>query len=172
MQWLFFALLSRALYAAVNVVDKMVVEKYIHSPLVYFLVTALVSLVVLTIIPFRGIYMPSENVLVSALLAGATFVYGVLLYFYALKFDEASRVVPLWQITPLLTLLISFFTIGERLDTKDFIAFPFLIIGGFLLTARRIEGVLKISKAHVVYAVLKFTLCDIGSFGKIRIRAD
>lgn len=147
MNWLFFAIFSRALYAAVNVIDKNLIEKRIPSTITYFLITGFLNLILLAIIPFHDIAIPPIPMLLLLLAAGALYFYGLLPYYSALAFEEASRVVPIWQLTPLFTLVIATLTVGEHFDTYDWIAFPLLVFGGFLISTRKNQGAIRVSRA-------------------------
>jgi len=56
MNWVIFALLSRALWAADNIVDKLLREKYLPESFVLALLTGITSLVISSlIIIFNGL---------------------------------------------------------------------------------------------------------------------
>lgn len=147
MQWLFFALLPRALWAVNNVVDKALVANKIRQPTVYLFITVAVSALVVVAVPFRGLAIPSAALVGLALFTGAIYAYALWPYYKALTFEEASRTVSLWHTVPIFVLLISSLTIGERFDGYDYIAFSLLVAGGFLITTRRDYGRFRISGA-------------------------
>lgn len=147
MQWLFFALLPRALWAINNVVDKALVVNKIRHASVYLFITVAASALVLVLVPFRGLATPSLGLVLLALFTGAIYTYGLWPYYRALTFEEASRIVSLWHLTPIFVLLLSSLIIGERFGTYDFIAFALLVLGGFLISTRRSAGKFHVSAA-------------------------
>lgn len=148
MSWIFFAILPRALWAINNVIDKTLVEKHVRSPYVFSFFEALLGiLIVLSLVPFQGFSLPPIAFIFATLLGGALYTYGLIPYYQALSFEEASRVIPVWQVTSVFVLVLSALTIGETISTYDLIAFFLLLVGGILVSARNIEGKIKISKA-------------------------
>jgi len=74
-----------------------------------------------------GMLIAAEGVLASLL--------GHLAYYYALKYGEASRVVPVASSFPLFALVLAFFLLGER-PSWDKVLGVALIVGGVLLLKR------------------------------------
>ncbi len=142
--WVFFALLGRALWAATSILEKILVTTQI-SPVVYLIFSSFVGLLALWNVPLHGLVVPSINVLLIALLAGGLYIFASLSYLQALKYDEVSRLVPIWQFTPIFVLLIASITVGERFSGFDYIAFALLVFGGFMISLRRVDGVFRLN---------------------------
>ena len=63
-----------------------------------------------------------------AVFVGVIYLFALIAFFYALRNDEASRVVPLvGAFTPIFILLMSHFFLGSGLSVYDFISFIILI---------------------------------------------
>ena len=70
-----------------------------------------------------------------ATLAGASFTYGTLFLYRALKKHETSRVIPVvGGATPIFSFLISFIFLPEQLTASQLIAFVVLVAGTVLIT--------------------------------------
>ncbi len=147
MSWIFLAIFAPALWSITNLFDKYLLEKHVPNIYVYLLFTGILNALVLLGIPFFGFVIPPLPIILISLVAGALFNYQILPYLKALTIEETSRVVPLYQMSPLFTLALSFLFLQEHLTEKELFAFPLLVIGGFLLSIKRVEGVFKISKA-------------------------
>lgn len=147
MSWVFFAVFARAIWAGNNVVDKHLISRHIQNPVSYLFIVTSIQLLVLVIIPFHNLSVPPLNILLAAFFSGALFMYGLLPYFQSLTFEEASRSVSIWQITPIFVLIISSLTVGEQFDTNDWMAFVLLFTGGILISTRKIESKFHLSKA-------------------------
>ena len=147
MSWLFFALLPRALWAINNVVDKTLVSSRIRNSTVYLFITIVVSALVVVVVPFRGLAVPSLGMVSLALFTGILYTYGLWPYFKALILEEASRAVSLSNAVPIFVLIISSMTIGENFRVNDYWAFVLLLVGSFMISTKHHEGKFKVSPA-------------------------
>lgn len=104
MTWIFFALLAPVLFALTNQIDKTLLARYFSKvkPITLLFYTVIVSLVIAI-----GIVSFKPSVLnIPVLDAGLMFAGGILFYFAinpfikALSIEEASRVIPVFQIQP------------------------------------------------------------------------
>lgn len=148
MNWVFFSLLSRALYAADNIVDKILIEKYIKNSIVltllYGIFPLLLSIGIVAVSGFRSIgFLP----VVMAIFAGIIQVPAIFAFYQAISKEEISRVIPLFQFTPPFALLLSYLFLKEVLTATYYIAFVLILIGGFLISLQKMKGVLRIRKA-------------------------
>lgn len=72
--------------------------------------------------------------------AGALLTFYLLPYFEAMKIEDASRIVPLFQFIPVFTLILSSLILKETLTSKQIIGLFLVVIAGFSLSSERIEG--------------------------------
>lgn len=139
MSWFFIALLAPALYSITNHIDKYLLNRYfrgIEGPGALIIFSTLVGLLVL---PF--ILIIEQSVFqVSLLQAGILItgsilsLIGILFYFYALKTDETSVVVPLFQLIPVFAFLFAFAVLGEVLTVLQLLGGLFIIIGSVVIS--------------------------------------
>ncbi len=133
-EWLIFAIAAAFLNAVVNVLDKLTMEKLVKNPLLP------TSLGIIAIIPIVGIVLlnglqplPIPQ-LILAIFTGGLYVVIVWLYFTAMKSEDATRVVPLAELTPIAVLVLSIIFIGETFSLNDMIGVVLLSFGGVLIS--------------------------------------
>lgn len=161
MDWVIFSLLSRALYAADNIVDKVLIGKHLKDPLILTLLYGIFPLFLsIGIILFNGLNLMGLKPIALAIFAGAIQVPAIFAFYQAISKEEISRVIPLFQFTPSFVLILSFLFLGEALTTTYYFAFVLILVGGFLISIQKIQGVFKLRNAFwwmvlssLIYAV-------------------
>lgn len=130
MPWFLPALLSPALWALTNHIDKYLISKYCTDKSIGMLVTysGLVGIPISIII-----FIFNKNVLsvdfqsiVAMLLTGSIYMCAIIAYFIALKKDDASTVAPLFQMTSIFSLISGYLIFNEQLTQNQ-------IIGAFII---------------------------------------
>ncbi|HSW88113.1 MAG TPA: EamA family transporter [Candidatus Saccharimonadales bacterium] len=160
-----FAILSYALYATVNYVDKFVLEKYKINPVVLTIYTGISALIATCIIllftGFHSIDFSTGSIIV---ISGILTQLYLIPYFKALRLDEASRVIPLFQLSPIVVLFLGFLFLGEIFSFKQYIGAALIIGASLLLTIEKLD--LKIIKLRpaLYYAMLSCTLYGFAIF--------
>lgn len=147
--WIFLAILAYALWAITNILDKIVVSKYVKD---YFSLSLLCLLfgsffILIYALITNGIHPISQKILYLALTAGFARVLGYYFYYKAISYEEASRVTILTQLASIFTLLLSVLFINETLNTNQYFAFAFLLFGGILSSVKFNQKIVKISFA-------------------------
>lgn len=130
MNWLIIVIIAYFLNALAIIIDKALLKKSIPEPVVYTFYIGLLGLIFIPIlIPF-GFSLPTLDLILVSLLTGIFFIIALLIFFQALKIDDATQVIPLvGGLSPLIILVLAFFLIGERLTIIELIAL-LLIVGG------------------------------------------
>ena len=149
--WFYYTLVAMSIIGSLTLVDKMLVNNFIQDPVAFTMLVALSALV-----PFIGLlYFPLKPIAISTALlcivAGfihTTYVYP---YYRSLVFEEVSRVVPLWQLTPIFVLLLARMFLGEILSVPDYVAFILIIIGALFFSIKREQ---KFSLSSALYLML------------------
>ncbi len=136
MVWILIAIFSYFLTAGASLLDKfLLTSKRVSHPSVYAFYIGLFSLFSLILFFPFGFHSVDIWTGIKYLFSGAVFSYGILLFFFAININEASRVVPLrGAIIPLSTFLFSFFLFNEDLGKTDIAAMLLLIIGGLIIS--------------------------------------
>lgn len=150
MNWLVIALLSPALWAAGNHIDKYLLDKKLnsHGPGPLLLFSALAGCVSAPLILLSGaqvfVIAPLNAMLVA--LNGALFVLSLLPYYQALIRDEASIVVPLFQTTAVFSYVFGAVFLHEHLDLVQTLAAFAVVAGSILLTLELNRGALRFKR--------------------------
>ncbi len=147
MLWAILAILSALMWALVNIVDKFVLTKWIKQPFVPLIFFSIVGFVIGTMIYiFQGFsYLSYLNIFLSVLTGG---FYVIVMYFYfkALNIEEVSRVVPLFYLFPLFTLLMAGLFLGEVFTPLRYLGIFLVIFGSIVISSKDITN-LRLSKA-------------------------
>ncbi|MBI2314560.1 EamA family transporter [Candidatus Daviesbacteria bacterium] len=157
MNWLFFALLAPALYAVINFVDKYLLEKVIKDYRGMPVYTALSGLIVGTILwivngfPVLGV---KDTVLV--LLTGILSIFGFVLYYRALLLEQTSKIVILFQVTPVFVLTLSMFFLKETVSLKAALGFLLVLFAAINMASLGDKKSLKPSRAFLLVLI-----CDL-----------
>ncbi|NVM54919.1 MAG: DMT family transporter [Candidatus Helarchaeota archaeon] len=149
MDWLFLSLVATALWATSNMIDKVVLSEYIKRPLLY---TALAGFLGFT---FAMIEISSLRVQIVAalplalcLLEGFIYIGALFFYFKSLSIEEVTRIVPVLQTIPLITLVLATIFLNEILKPYQYIGVVFIIGGALMVSLRKKNtGFFRINKA-------------------------
>ncbi len=136
MTWLIVALVAYFLNAIAMVIDKTLLKKGgIESPVVYtFYIAALGSVLMLFVIPF-GFSVPAPFVVLVSLIAGAVFVWALILQFKALAKDDATRVISsIGGLVPVFVFILAWFVLEENFSRYEFCGGILLVAGSFLIS--------------------------------------
>lgn len=142
--WIFYCIFAAFLFAIVNHVDKHLVSRYFKGLNIGSLVI-ITSLVGLPVIGFI-LFMHQDVLNISAfnafllVISGVCITLSFLPYFLALEKDEASQVVPLFQMVPIISFIFSFIFLGEQLSLIQILGSFAVMIGSVLLSAEFFEG--------------------------------
>jgi drug/metabolite transporter (DMT)-like permease len=138
MTWFLIALLGPLLWSVCNQLDRYFLSRYFaHKRLGALLMfSSLIGIVVLPVAwvlsdPFGG-YESSDALLLLA--AGLAGVYGIYLYLLALRDDEASVVVPFWQLIPVFGYLFGWLVLGETLGGRKIVGSLAVVAGAMALS--------------------------------------
>ena len=148
MLWIFLALIATFSWAWANILDKILRTKYLKDSIALTASFGVYS-IIFSFILFLFIGIPAIPFwnLAAALIAGFFLIYGVIPYVKALSIEEASRVVPLWHLSPIFTLILAVIFLNEILTAVRYIAFTLILLGGVLISTRRIGAMFHISPA-------------------------
>lgn len=122
--WLFFALLSSALWAVVHVLDSHFVQFRFERPWMGVTTSALASLIVfpmaIIVAPFFDWVIPSWQVACAAVVAGILLQLSQALYFQSLAHSEAGIVAAYWQLTPAMLPFVAFLLLKRVLGLGEY----------------------------------------------------
>ena len=142
MLWAILSVLAALLWAMTNIVDKLVLEKFVKNSFVPVIMYGLVSLIVGALIwIFVGIQPLSTVNIVLAGVAAALQVLMVVFYFKAMQIEEASRVIPLFYLGPLFVSVFAAIILGEVFGAPVYAGMVLLVIGSILITVKKMKRI-------------------------------
>ena len=157
MNWFLIALASPLLWSVCNHIDKILLDKYyrnVRAGSLMFM-TSLMSLLMAT-----GIFLVKQSLvhipLHSALLilsAGVVYFLALFPYLYALSRDEASRVIPLFQVQPFFSFLLGYIFLHEHLSPHQIVA-GLIIMGGSILISLDTDNGFRVKKTVLFLMML------------------
>lgn len=143
MLWFLIALSAPALFAVCNHIDKYLIEKYLSKDkfktedvgsLILF--STLFAAVVLPVIYlFEPAVMQIDLLTAGALVVnGIILVVAIIFYLHAMEKDEASIVVPFFQLIPVFGFFLALLILGEILTGPQIISSAVVIVAAMLLS--------------------------------------
>jgi drug/metabolite transporter (DMT)-like permease len=151
------ALIAPFLWALVNHADKYLLSKYLKTEGIGALIlfSSLFAIIVIPIIGFiepNALHIPINGALV---MMSAGFLYGIAILFYlkALNEDEASIVVPFFQLIPIFAYIFGLIFLKEVLNLNQIAGGLIMIAGAFILSVDEAEGGFKL-KNKLLFFVL------------------
>ncbi|MFH0952417.1 MAG: DMT family transporter [Patescibacteria group bacterium] len=130
------AIFSGFLYSITNIIDKFVVSKHIPKPIIMTIIISLfIGLVGLIYLPFTEIVAVGHLLIlfISSCLSFAA----CLIYFEVIKYEEPSRIVPLFSfITIFITILGAIF-LGEIFSLITYIGIGIILAGAWTISSKR-----------------------------------
>lgn len=156
LEWVIFALLGYIFFAGGNIVEKIIRTVHIKSPFSFAILLGAFESLFILLIPFFGINLTSWVFIIPAIGAGALRVLAFLPYAEALSTEEVSRLVPLWTLDPVFTLLMASFFLGESLTANFHVAFVLVLLGSVLLMARTGKRMFRLNRAFAFMVASSF----------------
>ena len=146
--WIYFALTAQLIWAFTSVIDKIVISKgYIKSPFVYIVLNGAMNIFLIFLLLFFDFEPLKLTDFLIALFAGIMLSAAVAIYYKAVQFDEISRIKIIFQMEPILILLLSFLFLGEFLTKNSVIGFIFLLVAGMIVAYKKERKSFHISKS-------------------------
>lgn len=155
--WLTFALLAPLVFTGVNFVDKYIVEKevkdYRGMP-IYGTIMGLIMGTLFWILTGFPILNLKDTLIL--LLTGSITIWAAALYFQAISMEEASRVILLFQMTPILVLIMSYIFLGERITLQQLVGFFLILLAVIGVSDSIKKGGFQLSKAFWLILAVDF----------------
>ena len=138
MSWLFFAIMSSAVYAMTNFVDKFLLEKEVKDYRGLVIYTSIIGFIFGSLfwMVFGFLTLP----LFDALLvvgSGILTIWGLALYFRALTEEKTSTVIILMQMVPVITLFMSSTFLQEKISTFQLVGFILIFLSTISISLQK-----------------------------------
>ncbi len=151
MTWLFFALLAPFLFALTNHVDKILLGRYFTKVrsttlLIYTAIASALITIAIVILKPDVLSVPLFNAGLM-FVAGIIYFLAIMPYIKALSLEEASRVIPIFQIQPVLAYTFGVALFHETLSLTQILAGIIIVSGAVLINLdldnrRKFKGVI------------------------------
>jgi drug/metabolite transporter (DMT)-like permease len=148
MNWLFYAILSPAVYTIVNFVDKYILSKHIkdyRGMSMFAAVMATFFGTLFWVATGRPSMSAHDTLLIIA--SGILTFSAQVLYFKALSFEETSKIMILFAIAPVITLVLSFLFLGEQIGMRQLLGFVIIFVSVIGVSAQGQKINIKLSPA-------------------------
>ena len=146
--WIIFTLIAELMWNFTSLFDKILLSKgHIKSPYVFIVFNGAMNVLLIFLLPFFDFGHLSLKDAAIAIAASTFLIIGIIFYYMAVQKEEISRILMLWQLTPVFVLIISFLFIGETLTKRHFIGFLLLFAAGIIVSYKKINGKFMLSKA-------------------------
>jgi len=156
LDWFFFALTAVFLWSIAAIILKFVRVKYVKSVIGYLVITSPMSLLGLLLLFFGRVQIPSTKYIIYIILTAIIGLTAYGLYIAAIHKEEISRVITLYNAIPLVTLILATLFLKEVLSLKDYLAFPLVIVGSVLISVKREQKKLILSKGIILVLISIF----------------
>lgn len=138
MNWLILALASTFLFGATNFIDRFLVEKRIKDPFFVSIIGGIAAMIAAVIVlGIRGFPTVPIGDIAILLFGGFASIIALVPWYKAIKIDDTSRVVPYFQLIPVVVLVLSYVLLDEQLTRNQLIGFALIIGGGLSLSIER-----------------------------------
>lgn len=156
--WIALAAFAQLITAGNVLIDKyvLVTHEHLGKPVVYAFYVSILSSVVVVLVPFGVISLPSAIVLSLACLASVTFILSIYFLYRALKRGHASDAVPLiGAISAIVTATLAFIFLHQDLPRAFIPAFLLFVIGMTLISHFRLswKGLGDVAVSGVCFAL-------------------
>ena len=157
--WLVLAIVASILWALGTIIDKVILTKHMQDPVSYQLLYVATELpVLLVLLVFTNVSFALPWVALG-IAAGLSHYLGLFLYFKAMMIEEASRVISLFYIGPIFTLILAATVLKENLTSSMYIGVILLVLGAVSISYKKVEGKgTMISPALGLLLLCSFTL--------------
>jgi drug/metabolite transporter (DMT)-like permease len=158
MNWLLIALINPVAHAIANHFDKYLISRFLKGGSVGTLIL-FSSLFAVVMLPILWIIEPGAFTSVSPVTAlilaanGIGLVLAIICYLYALEIDEASYVVPLFQLIPVFGLFFGYIFLGEVLSSSQLWSGVIIMVGGTILSLEFLPGRTRFKKRLVLLMI-------------------
>jgi len=151
MTWLLLTLVSPTLNALVNFIDKYMLERVMKGrgigslTIISSLMGLPIALLILLVNP--QVFTISLGHALLIVLNGLFYILWVLPYLYALDKDEASIVMPLFQLASVMSFILAYIFLGETLTITQMLGCVLVLAGGVGISLEKVEGKVKVKTA-------------------------
>lgn len=147
--WLQYAFLAAVIYAAVNLVDKLVSDAELPNPAAAMVLNGLPRFLTFVVIGAVGgnVFLSSIDGLWArrltvyvAIATGALYALGMVVWYRGIAGAAISRFVPLFALRTLFTTLLAFVFLGETFPWPVYVGVLVIVAGAVLISVEGLAG--------------------------------
>ncbi len=169
MNWFYLSILAQLLWSISNFVDKYLMNRYFKTGSV----GALAIFLGLVDIVFAPIVLLLDNHVLSfplfhiliLLTFGVILIFAYILYSYALQGEEASVVIPLFQMIPVISYFLGLIFLHETLTLRQIIASLIVVFGAIVISLDLSNTIPKIKAKVLLFTFIFCLLFSITAVG-------
>jgi len=156
MNWILLSLIVALLYAIVNIVDKIFIDKHVKNPYLASVISFLSTVIIFCGISFfkTDVFNTNFRVIAISFSAGMVNSICVILYYYTLQKEEVSRFVPIFSLQPGFTVMLSFFILNEAFSGVIYLGIILVLFGSFLMSIRKTANKTKVNSMILFLIIL------------------
>ena len=159
MSWLVVALAASFLFGITNFIDRFLVERRIKDPFFISIIGGIAAVMAtVAVITVRGLPLMQWSGIGILLLSGFASIIALVPWYKAIKLDDTSRVVPYFQLIPVIVLILSYVLLDEQLTRDQLIGFVLIIGGGLSLAMEKPSKELFRIRKSFWYVILSIML--------------
>jgi transporter family protein len=171
MDWLILSLTAAALWGGASIVDKVIVEKHLPSPVLCAFFMGAYGLVSALVVGLATpIHFDSPGAVSLACLSGLLYLGYILLYFAALSHGDTAVVVALGQVTPLFAAFWDYLILGQRFGPMTYIGVIVVVVGAGLVSLERHQAMVKSSPRFNRALLLMVVACFVRSLSDLSLK--
>jgi drug/metabolite transporter (DMT)-like permease len=163
MTWFLIALIGPILWAIVNHIDKYLLSDDFEGSNIGALMifsSLQCGVLILPILYFinHEVFSVSLQNIIFLIIIGVLSIFAILPYMYALDEEEASVVIPLFQLIPIWGYFLSFVILGETLNWVQTVGCILIIFGSIVITIEEdVDEKIKFKK-RIIWLMLVSTV--------------
>lgn len=163
MLWLPLALASYIFWGIGNILDKYLLSHYFKNPYVFGVLPCLFGGFGVVAAFFVNFYFFDFNTTALVALAAFMFFVASIIYCKVLSKEDVSRVAVLLDFICVITLVLAWIFIDEKLNTQQFIAFFLIFLGGIVVSFKINNKKIKLSSVwlYMLIACLAYAIHDV-----------
>lgn len=157
MNWLIVALMAPATYATVTFVDKYLLSKKVKDYNAMPIYTAITAMIAGTLFWIANGFpsLPLNDALLVTLV-GVLTGFSLIVYFKALSKADTSNITILFQMFPVITLILSYIFLKEVITVQQLIGFGIILLSGVFISLQKSKKKTNISE--VFWLILIYDL--------------
>jgi uncharacterized membrane protein len=166
MDWVAISLASAASLAVVSILDKIILTRHVPSPSTLIAITGFLQVPsVVIILLIVGFPDGSLGELSIAYLSGFIWGLSLVVMFWVLNKEEVSRVVPVYQTSPIFVAILAVFFLSESLSALQWVAILITVTGAGLVSFRRVERSRRVAmNSPYFFLIIASFFAAIGQF--------